>query len=126
MKIRLWQIIIFVVLALCTIAFGLLKQVWSGFTYFSMASVFLLAILFIINRILYIVDLKKDYDDNLDLYLAEMLNTGMITRAQFEERDERIIKGYYKQYNKTKNLQILILTLTFLILASIIVVLIRI
>ncbi len=126
MKIRLWQIIIFVVLALCTIAFGLLKQVWSGFTYFSMASVFLLAILFIINRILYIVDLKKDYDDNLDLYLAEMLNTGMITRAQFEERDQRIIKGYYKQYNKTKNLQILILTLTFLILASIIVVLIRI
>ncbi|MCI5797147.1 MAG: hypothetical protein MR024_00730 [Firmicutes bacterium] len=126
MKIRLWQIIIFVVLALCTIAFGLLKQVWSGFTYFSMTSVFLLAILFIINRILYIVDLKKDYDDNLDLYLAEMLNTGMITRAQFEERDERIIKGYYKQYNKTKNLQILILTLTFLILASIIVVLIRI
>lgn len=126
MKIRLWQIIIFVVLALCTIAFGLLKQVWSGFTYFSMASVFLLAILFIINRILYIVDLKKDYDDNLDLYLAEMLNTGMITRAQFEERDERIIKGYYKQYNRTKNLQILILTLTFLILASIIVVLIRI
>lgn len=126
MKFRLWQIIIFVVLALCTIAFGLLKQVWSGFTYFSMASVFLLAILFIINRILYIVDLKKDYDDNLDLYLAEMLNTGMITRAQFEERDQRIIKGYYKQYNKTKNLQILILTLTFLILASIIVVLIRI
>ena len=126
MKIRLWQIIIFVVLALCTIAFGLLKQVWSGFTYFSMTSVFLLAILFIINRILYIVDLKKDYDDNLDLYLAEMLNTGMITRTQFEERDERIIKGYYKQYNKTKNLQILILTLTFLILASIIVVLIRI
>ena len=126
MKFRLWQIIIFVVLALCTIAFGLLKQVWSGFTYFSMASVFLLAILFIINRILYIVDLKKDYDDNLDLYLAEMLNTGMITRAQFEERDQRIIKGYYKQYNKTKNLQIFILTLTFLILASIIVVLIRI
>ncbi len=126
MKIRLWQIIIFVVLALCTIAFGLLKQVWSGFTYFSMASVFLLAILFIINRILYIVDLKKDYDENLDLYLAEMLNTGMITRTQFEERDQRIIKGYYKQYNKTKNLQILILTLTFLILASIIVVLIRI
>lgn len=125
MKFKFWQAIIFVILAGLTIAFGLLKQVWSGFTYFSMATVFLLCVLFIINRIFYLLDLKRDYDENLDLYLAEMLNNGLITRTQFEQRDPKVIKGYYKQYNKSKNLQILILVITFLILVSITVVLIR-
>lgn len=125
MKFRLWQIIAFIILAVFTIAFGVLKQVWSGFTYFSMASVFLLCVLFIVNRIMYLLDLKAEYDDNLELYLVEMLNKGLITRTQFDERDSRVVKGYYKQYNRSKNLQILILVITFLILASIIYVLIR-
>lgn len=125
MKFRLWQIIAFIILAVFTIAFGVLKQVWSGFTYFSMASVFLLCALFIVNRIMYLLDLKAEYDDNLELYLVEMLNKGLITRTQFDERDPRVVKGYYKQYNRSKNLQILILVITFLILASIIYVLIR-
>ena len=51
MRFRLWEIILFVVLIVLTIVFGLLRSVWAGFAYFSAASVFALAIIFIINRI---------------------------------------------------------------------------
>lgn len=122
MKNKLWQIIAFGVLVFLTILFGILKSVWNGFAYFSLATIFLLFILYIINRILYLFNLKEEYDENLNLYLAELLNKGLITKTQFVERDERVIKGYYKQFHSAKNKQILILTGVLIVMISIIIV----
>ena len=68
MRFRLWEIILFAVLIALTIAFGLLKSVWAGFAYFSVATIFALAILFAVNRVLYLLDLKKEYDENLNFF----------------------------------------------------------
>lgn len=119
MRFRLWEIILFVVLIVLTIVFGLLRSVWAGFAYFSAASVFALAIIFIINRILYLLDLKKDYDENLGVYMAELLNNDLITRDQYYNQDPKVVKGYYKQYNRTKRVQITIVVVLTLVMIGI-------
>ena len=119
MRFRLWEIILFVVLIVLTIAFGLLRSVWAGFTYFSVVSIFALAILFVINRVFYLLDTKKDYDENLGIYMAELLNNGLITREQYYNQDPKVIKGYYKPYNRTKKIQITIVVVLILILIGI-------
>ena len=119
MRFRLWEIISFIVLIVLTISFGLLRSVWAGFAYFSAVSVFLLAILFMVNRFLYLFDLKKDYDENLGVYLAELLNNDLITREQYYNKDPKVVKGYYKQFNRTKRLQITIVVILSLVLIGV-------
>ena len=120
MRFRLWEIITFAVLLVFAIIFGVMKTAWFGFSYFSATFVFGILILFIINRIFYINDLKLDFLEKEDLYFAELLNNGYITRAQFESRDIKILKGYYKDYFRARRLQIIfIIVLFFVILASI-------
>ena len=119
MRFRLWEIILFAVLIALTIAFGLLKSVWAGFAYFSVATIFALAILFAVNRVLYLLDLKKEYDENLSIYLAELLNNDLITREQYYNQDPKVVKGYYKPYNRTKKIQISIIVILCLILIGI-------
>lgn len=119
MRFRLWEIILFAVLIALTVVFGLLKSVWAGFAYFSATTIFALAIVFIVNRILYLLDLKKDYDENLGVYMAELLNNDLITREQYYNQDPKVVKGYYKSYGRTKSLQILIIVILCLVLIGV-------
>ena len=120
MRFRLWEIITFAVLLVLVIVFGVMKDVWQGFSYFSATLVFGILILFVINRIFYIKDIKLDFIEREDLYFAELLNNGFITRAQFENRDIKILKGYYKDYFRAKRKQIIfIIVVIVAILASI-------
>ena len=121
MKFRLWEIISFVVLVVLAIGFGLLRSVWGGFTYFSVATVFAFIILFMTSRVLYLSELKKEYDENLRLYFSELLNNGLITREQYYNQDERIVKGYYKPYKRTQRAQISFVVILSLALVGIIV-----
>lgn len=122
MRIRLWEIIVFTILIVCAITFSLLQSVWSGFAYFSSSIFIIFMILFINNRIYYLKLLKKKYDDELETYFVELYNNGLITKEQFENVDERIVKGYYKDYRRYKNLTILLIIGFSLILVSIVLV----
>lgn len=102
MKFKFWELISLAVLIALTVLFGLLKNVWSGFSYVSCAFMLCALIDFVVFRILYLLNLKKEYDDNLDIYLAELLNNGIITRREFEQKDPKALKAYYKTYNRTK------------------------
>ena len=120
MKFKLWEIITFSVLVVLTIVFGLLKSLWGGFSYFSAASILVLAILFVVNRIMYIIELKKNYDDELHIYFAELLNNGLITKQQFQQKDEKVKKGYYKEYNRIKRTNICISIFLILIILGVV------
>lgn len=120
MKIKLWEIISYCVLIFLTIAFGLLRSVWSGFSYFGSVTLVLLLIMFIISRFIYLADLKKEYDSNLNIYFAELLNNGIINKKQFDAKDEKYVKLYYKDYKKTSKVQITIVVVTTLVILSVI------
>lgn len=119
MKIRVWEIIVFTVLIVLAITFSLLQGVWSGFSYFSSSIFLIFMIFFINNRIYYLRLLKQRYDDGLETYFVELYNNGLITRDQFENVDEAIVKGYYKDYRRQKLITIFLIVCFALILVSV-------
>lgn len=120
MRFRLWEIIVFGILIVFAIAFGLLRSLWSGFSFFSAGILILLLLFFVVSRILYILDLKKDYDENKQIYLAELLNSGAITKQQFDSPDEKTLKVFYKNYNKSKRFQIILCVFVLLVVVAVI------
>ena len=119
MKIRVWEIIVFTVLIVLAITFSFLQGVWSGFSYFSSSIFLIFMIFFINNRIYYLRLLKQRYDDGLETYFVELYNNGLITRDQFENVDEAIVKGYYKDYRRYRKMTILLIVCFALILVSV-------
>ncbi len=119
MKIRVWEIIVFTVLIVLAITFSLLQGVWSGFSYFSSSIFLIFMIFFINNRIYYLRLLKQRYDDGLETYFVELYNNGLITKDQFENVDEAIVKGYYKDYRRYRTMTILLIVCFALILVSV-------
>ncbi len=112
--------IVFSVLAALAIAFSLLQKVWTGFSYFSTATFLAFMGLFVNNRIYYIRLLKKQYDEGLETYFVELYNHGLISREQFEQADPRIIKGYYRDYRRSRNMAILLIVFVALIILSLV------
>lgn len=104
------------------ITFSLLQGVWGGFVYFTMASFILFMGFFINNRIYYIRKLKAEYDEGLETYFVELYNNGLITRDQFENADDRVVKGYYKDYRRVKALTILLIVGFAVVLVSVLLV----
>lgn len=125
MRFRLWEIITFASLLVMAIIFGTFKSLWSGFSYFSAAFVFGMLILFIINRIFYIRDIKQEFIEKEDMYFAELLNNGYITRAQFNERDPKILRSYYRDYFRARRLQIIFIIIIFVAIVAGVVAIIR-
>ena len=119
MKIRVWEIIVFTVLIVVAITFSLLQGVWSGLRYFSSSIFLIFMIFFINNRIYYLRLLKQRYDDGLETYFVELYNNGLITKDQFENVDEAIVKGYYKDYRRYRTMTILLIVCFALILVSV-------
>ncbi len=119
MKFRLWEIITFVSLIVLAIIFGLLNSFWGGFVYFTFSSLCALVGIFINNRIYYIKYVKKEYDDGIEMYFAELYNNNLITKEQYDNYDERIINGYYRDFRKLKATNILIMVSICLVLIPI-------
>lgn len=119
MKIRVWEIVVFTVLIVLAITFSLLQGVWSGFSYFSSSIFLIFMIFFINNRIYYLRLLKQRYYDGLETYFVELYNNGLITKDQFENVDEAIVKGYYKDYRRYRTMTILLIVCFALILVSV-------
>lgn len=106
MKFRLWEVITLISLFVLAIIFGLLNSAWTGFVYFTTSAILVFIGFFINNRVYYIKYLKNEYNDGLDTYFAELYNNNLISKEQFDSRDERIINGYYKDFKKSRVLNI--------------------
>lgn len=109
MKFRLWEAIVLISLFVFAVAFALLNSIWTGFVYFTSLTLLIFIAFFINNRIYYIKSLKNDYNEGIEMYFAELYNNGMITKEQFDKRDERITSGYFKDFEKSKSINILII-----------------
>ncbi len=109
MKFRIWEIIVLSALVVLAIIFSLLNSFWTGFFYFTSATLILFIVFFINNRIYYLKYLKSQYDEGIDIYFAELYNNNLITKEQFYNKDEKIINGYYKDFNKTRFVTIVII-----------------
>lgn len=109
MKFRKWELITLLSLIALALISSMASHLWSGFSYFTAS--FILAFLgfFINNRVYYIKQLKKEYDEELVTYFAELYNNNYITKEQFDNVDERIVFGYYQDYRRTKNINICII-----------------
>lgn len=120
MRYRTWEIIVFVILIVVAITFSLLSSIWSGMNYFTIGTVIAAFIVFIDIRLFYIINMKKEYDAGLDLYLVELYNNNLITKQQLNQKDARIVSGYYKLFRKLKLINIFILIVVVLFVISLI------
>lgn len=122
MKFRVWEIIFLSSLIVLAIIFSSLNSLWNGFIYFNLLIIITFIGFFVNNRIFFIQFVKKEYDEGLNTYLAELYNNNMITKEQFDSRDERIINGYYKAFNKLKVINIFLIAGLFFFAITIILV----
>lgn len=109
MNFRKWELIILLSLIALALISSMFSYLWTGFNYFTSSFILTFLGFFINNRVYYIKQFKKEYDEGLGTYFAELYNNNYITKEQFENRDERIIFGYYQDYRRTKNINICII-----------------
>lgn len=109
MKFRLWEIIVLISLIALAVVFANLHSQWAGFVYFTMSTILVFVGFFVNNRIFYLRYLKREYDNSLSAYFAELYNNNLITKEQYQTKDQRIINGYYKGFQRSKLINILIM-----------------
>lgn len=119
MKFRRWELIVLLALLVFIIVFGLMNSIWSGFAYFTTVFILVFVGFFVNNRIYYIKFLKNEYDMGLDTYLAELYNNNLITKDQFDKKDERVVNGYYQGYRRSKSITISLIVILILVSTSV-------
>lgn len=120
MRFRIWEIIVLVSLIIAAIISSSLNHIWMGMVYITAAFIVAALTIFVNNRISYIIFMKKEYDEGLELYFVELYNNNLITREQLNHKDVRIIEGYYKPFKKLRLTNILIITGTILFIITLI------
>lgn len=109
MKFRRWEWIVLLSLIALALISSAASSLWTGFSYFTTSLILAFLGFFINNRIYYIKLIKKDYDEGLGSYFAELYNNNLITKEQFDKADPRIVFGYYEEYRRSKNINICII-----------------
>lgn len=90
--------IISAVIIVLSIIFALLIQVWSGFSYFTLSLLTLLALAWAGHLIYeYCTAFREELKEDFEYYKAETINSRGITSEEFEKN----IAYYKKQFNKT-------------------------
>lgn len=120
MNIRKWEVVSWVAVLALTVIFAVLNRFIPEFKIVTVIMFSVLMLMIAANRAFAIGKIKKNFDDGLEVYLLQMLNLGYITRTQFDERDEAVIKGYYKNFRLARKKQILLIIGIMIVTASLI------
>ncbi len=89
--------IVTIVAVVLTAVFALLNKVWTGFAYFVLAILLLLALFWggwLIFK--YLTDFKKEQQERFKIYKADKINRSEITQETFEQNEA----VYRKDFNK--------------------------
>lgn len=108
---RKWELYYWIPLGILTVISAILNRFYYAFSIVTIICILGVVASYCVNRSIYLKDLKKRYDDELEQYLIELLNKRLISRKQYEEKDPEIVLGYYQDYKtaKTKHISIMVI-----------------
>ena len=99
--------IITTILVVLMIVTAVLREVWHGFSYFTISFALLLAIFWSVTFILnYINDYVKNFEQDFKMYCIELINSSSLTMEDIERDRNMYIKGYKKTILKYKVIDI--------------------
>ena len=97
------HIILTLIALVLIITFSLLRQVWSGFSYFAIVCLVGICIYWIVIIILdYVYEYKTKLLDKFKFYCAKLVNSTKLTSQENEEKKAFYIKKFKKTLWKEK------------------------
>lgn len=101
------NLIVSVSLIFLIVLMACLKNVWQGFTYFSLSFLVVLSVYWIVILVVkYIEDYYTYFEEDFKIYKAEMLNSTMLMREEFEQNENYYIKKYKRSQLRYKLMDI--------------------
>ena len=90
--------IVTAVLIVLTALFAILNRVWTGFVYFVLSSLLLLALFWgVWQTFQYFTEYKKELDEAFKFYRAKLVGEGNVSAETFDTSE----KAYRKQFEKS-------------------------
>ncbi len=95
--------IVTIVLVVLTAVFALLNKVWTGFAYFVLSVLLLLAVFWGVWLIYkYFTDFKLELEEKFKLYRANKINKTQISQENFNQNEKAYLKDFNKKVLKEK------------------------
>lgn len=95
--------IVTIVLVALTAVFALLNKVWTGFAYFVLSVLLLLAVFWGVWLIYkYFTDFKLELEEKFKLYRANKINKTQISQEKFDQNEKAYLKDFNKKVLKEK------------------------
>ena len=83
--------------------FAILVKVWTGFMYFVLALLMVLALFWAVVQIYrYFTSFKKRAEERFKLYKAEVINQNNLSSSNFEANEKAYQKAFQKTFLKDK------------------------
>ena len=99
--------IVTIISALLILTFGLLNEVWAGFSYFSLVLFTGICIYWLVILIIsYINNYIKNIDERYKFYCAQLINSTNLTSEDINEKPELYFKQFKRSLRKEKLLEI--------------------
>lgn len=100
--------IITAILVVLMIVTAVLREVWHGFSYFTISFALLLAIFWAVTFILnYINDYVKNFEQDFKMYCIKLINSTSLTMEDIEKDKNTYIKAYKKTVLRYKVIDII-------------------
>ena len=103
---------------LFAILFGVLRNVWQGFSYFSVSCCIILCIYWIIVFVIeFIEKYYKNFNEGFNEYKVYLINSTTLTTEDFENNKNLYLDKYKRMIRKDKALDIFKILICLLILS---------
>ena len=100
--------IITAILVVLMIVTAVLREVWLGFSYFTISFALLLAIFWAVTFILnYFNDYVKNFEQDFKMYCIKLINSSSLTMEDIEKDKNTYIKAYKKTVLRYKVIDII-------------------
>ena len=100
--------IVTAILVVLMIVTAVLREVWLGFSYFTISFALLLAIFWAVTFIFnYINDYVKNFEQDFKMYCIKLINSSSLTMEDIEKDKNTYIKAYKKTVLRYKVIDII-------------------
>lgn len=111
--------IITIIAVVLAAVFAVLVKVWTGFMYFALASLLLLALFWAAWLIVkYFTEFKIEMNERFKIYKASTINKAGITSEHFNQNEAAYRKDFEKKMRKEKVIKWLVILFCFAVAAA--------